>query len=171
MCYGSGKFVAVARDSNEAAYSIDGITWTAATLPSSASWWSVCYGSGKFVAVAYRSNKAAYADAFPSIVEQLCGAGMVRMQEMSYVGTGTYGSSNPTMLTFDFAPKVVLVHNTTNGLWHMIAVSGASSVCVNEYAKNVATLSWSGKSVAFYAGSASQQLNGSGTTYKVVALG
>lgn len=31
-----------------------------------------------------------------------------RVQVVSYVGTGTYGSSNPCSLTFDFAPKVVL---------------------------------------------------------------
>ncbi len=31
-----------------------------------------------------------------------------RVQVVSYVGTGTYGSSNPNSLTFDFAPKVVL---------------------------------------------------------------
>ena len=34
--------------------------WTATTMPSSASWYSVTYGDGKFVAVAYASNKAAY---------------------------------------------------------------------------------------------------------------
>ena len=59
-------------------YSADGITWTAATLPGSEGWQSVCYGNGKFVAVADESNKAAYADASPSIVEQLCGAGLAK---------------------------------------------------------------------------------------------
>jgi hypothetical protein len=55
-----GKFVAVARNSNKAAYSADGINWAETTLPSSASWYSVTYGNGKFVAVVYNSNKAAY---------------------------------------------------------------------------------------------------------------
>lgn len=31
-----------------------------------------------------------------------------RVQVLSYVGTGTYGSSNPNSLTFDFVPKVVI---------------------------------------------------------------
>ena len=31
-----------------------------------------------------------------------------RVQVVSYVGTGTYGSSNPNSLTFDFVPKVVM---------------------------------------------------------------
>ena len=56
----AAKFVAVAANSNAAAYSADGITWTASTLPSSASWYGVTYGNGKFVAVAYGSNTAAY---------------------------------------------------------------------------------------------------------------
>ena len=60
VCYGNGKFVTVASSSNKAAYSTDGITWTAATLPSSADWCSVCYGGNKFVTVARNSNKAAY---------------------------------------------------------------------------------------------------------------
>lgn len=58
VCYGAGKFVAVAKDSNIAAYSIDGINWTQTTLPTSGKWYSVCYGNGKFVAVG--SALAAY---------------------------------------------------------------------------------------------------------------
>ena len=60
VTYGNGKFVAVAYNSDKAAYSTDGITWTLATLPSSTYWCSVTYGNGKFVAVASNSNKAAY---------------------------------------------------------------------------------------------------------------
>ena len=60
VCYGNGKFVAVASYSNIAAYSTDGVNWTQATLPTSATWQPVCYGNGKFVAVAYNSNVAAY---------------------------------------------------------------------------------------------------------------
>jgi hypothetical protein len=59
VAYGDGKFVAVAITTDKAAYSINGINWTAATMPSSANWRSVTYGDGKFVAVA-NSDKAAY---------------------------------------------------------------------------------------------------------------
>lgn len=34
---------------------------------------------------------------------------VVQIQTGSYVGTGTYGKSNPNSLTFDFAPDVVLL--------------------------------------------------------------
>ena len=60
VCYGNGKFVAVASYSNIAAYSTDGVNWTQATLPTSATWQPVCYGNGKFVAVAFNGNIAAY---------------------------------------------------------------------------------------------------------------
>ena len=33
----------------------------------------------------------------------------VRIATGSYVGTGTYGASNPCSLTFDFAPKLLIV--------------------------------------------------------------
>ena len=57
VCYGDGKFVAVAYDNSTiAAYSTDGITWTQTTLPTRAKWQKVCYGDGKFVAVARSSN-------------------------------------------------------------------------------------------------------------------
>ncbi|GMO68125.1 MAG: hypothetical protein Ta2A_16250 [Treponemataceae bacterium] len=47
-----GRFVAVADNSSKVAYSDNGSTWTAATLPSSEHWTSVTYGNGKFVAIA-----------------------------------------------------------------------------------------------------------------------
>ena len=59
VTYGDGKFVAVADTSRKAAYSTDGINWTASTLPYSR-WYSVTYGNGKFVAVTYSSNAVAY---------------------------------------------------------------------------------------------------------------
>ena len=62
VTYGNGKFVAIvfSNFSTKAAYSVDGITWTATTMPSKASWNSVTYGNGKFVALANLSPTAAY---------------------------------------------------------------------------------------------------------------
>ena len=61
VCYGNGKYVAIANESNYFAYSTDGINWTESTISStSRKWWSVCYGNGKFVAVTYQSNYFAY---------------------------------------------------------------------------------------------------------------
>ena len=60
VCYGNGKFVAVADDSYFA-YSTDGITWTEGTISSTnRSWYSICYGNGMFVTIAYNTNYFAY---------------------------------------------------------------------------------------------------------------
>jgi hypothetical protein len=51
VTWGNGRFVAIAGGgSTAAAYSLDGITWTAATLPAG-TWTHVAYGQGVFLAV------------------------------------------------------------------------------------------------------------------------
>ena len=60
VTYGGGKFIAIASGTDQAAYSTDGITWTATTFPLSGFPLSVTYGDGKFVAIASRSSYAAY---------------------------------------------------------------------------------------------------------------
>ena len=61
VCYGNGKFVAVANNSKVAAYSTDGVTWHEVTISSTvANWTSVCYGNNRFVAVANGSSLFAY---------------------------------------------------------------------------------------------------------------
>lgn len=62
VTYGNGKFVAVAGNASAttaAAYSTDGTSWAAATLPS-ANWTSVAYGNGRFVAIAQGGTVAAW---------------------------------------------------------------------------------------------------------------
>jgi hypothetical protein len=76
--YEGGKFVTVAvgvvekfmidltlgyyrtHPSNKAAYSVDGINWTAASLPSADIWKTFTYEGGKFVVLNEYGNKAAY---------------------------------------------------------------------------------------------------------------
>ena len=60
VCYGNGKYVAVAYDSDTMAYSTDGISWTRGNMPSRQNWTSVCYGNGKYVAVAQSTDIMAY---------------------------------------------------------------------------------------------------------------
>jgi hypothetical protein len=54
VTYGEDRFVATAGGSftNKAAYSTDGLTWAASTLPANILWSSVAYGAGRFVVVA-----------------------------------------------------------------------------------------------------------------------
>jgi hypothetical protein len=46
--------------STRAAYSENGVTWTATTLPSTANWSDVAYGNGLYVAVSSSGTRAAY---------------------------------------------------------------------------------------------------------------
>lgn len=81
VCYGNGKFVAVAYGTDIAAYSTDGVTWTQTAMPVNSTWKSVCYGDGKFVAVSYATGGiAAYSSdgvtwtqtAMPEAINKWC---------------------------------------------------------------------------------------------------
>ena len=57
LCYGNGRFVAIARSSNVYAYSSDGITWTNGTISSTTrNWYDVCYCGNKFILICNYSN-------------------------------------------------------------------------------------------------------------------
>lgn len=76
IAYGNGRFVAVdhgaaavtsgsatiagALTSNKAAYSTDGVSWSAATLPVYSLWKDIAYGNGRFVALT--SSSVSYSD-------------------------------------------------------------------------------------------------------------
>lgn len=107
----------------------------------------------------------------------------------SYVGTGTYGQSNPTTLTFPFEPKLVVIYpsnevdpssGTPMGgmfiygcnapIWSIAngqTISGNNGLDLS--------VSWEEKAMSFYrggsSGNAGYQLNASGKTYNYVAIG
>jgi hypothetical protein len=60
IVYGAGKFVAIASGSGQAAYSTNGTSWTACTLPRSGDWTDIAYGNGRFVAITTTTGKSAY---------------------------------------------------------------------------------------------------------------
>ena len=60
IVYGAGKFVALASGSGQAAYSTNGTSWTACTLPRSGDWTDIAYGNGRFVAITTTTGKSAY---------------------------------------------------------------------------------------------------------------
>jgi hypothetical protein len=62
--YGGGLFIAVATDSNSAAYSLNGTSWSTVALPTFGDstlneWVDIAYGKNRFVAVANSGNIAA----------------------------------------------------------------------------------------------------------------
>ena len=94
-----------------------------------------------------------------------------RVQVVSYVGTGTYGKSNPNSLTFDFAPKVVMIR--CGGDTKIFdAIYGMRDVTVVLSAGYYVTVEWSKKTLSWYSTkSASEQMNYTGDKYYAVAIG
>ena len=93
----------------------------------------------------------------------------------SYTGTGTAGSSNPNSLTFEFVPKLVFVHKSSDGRYQMCAINGDSD-CVSRHvgsSQYVVKTVWENKKLSWYNtdDSASTQLNESGAVYNYIAIG
>ena len=145
--------------------------------------------------IAYGLDASAVPDDVFNAVKGLLGGG-AKIATGSYIGTGTYGASNPCSLTFDFAPKFFVVSNTLDpskgagssvsvctGIWTTINYNGmnvfeSSSVASNYTASawsihataNENTLSWhTGPSEN--GGSAEFQLNSSNLRWCWVAIG
>lgn len=96
----------------------------------------------------------------------------VRIATGSYVGTGTYGASNPCSLTFPFVPKFVAVSDTSGGstasysttiLWF----GQIGNYEELEFSLSDTTLSW----YKWYGSNPGDQLNADGTTYRYWAIG
>lgn len=106
-----------------------------------------------------------------------------RVQVVSYVGTGTYGSGHPNSLTFDFVPKLVIValsKDKSNDPDNMPSPQkGWSNMFLWIYGMKMTKTSSSelhfindGKILSWYAYNyASNQCNESGSAYTAVAIG
>lgn len=95
-----------------------------------------------------------------------------RVQVVSYVGTGTYGSSNPNSLTFDFVPKMVTIMDY-EALNAAIIMQGqtkyASSITGSNYN---GSCNMNGKTLTYHnTRGPSYQLNSTGAKYLVIAIG
>lgn len=105
--------------------------------------------------------------------------GGARIEVGSYVGTGTYGSSNPNSLTFGFEPQLVAIFNPAqNGnyaykMFMLRNVLGAS-VWAGDGDNLGVIVTWSAKSVTWYtyrSKDADYQMNYPGETYNYIAIG
>lgn len=108
-----------------------------------------------------------------------------RIQTGSYVGTNTYGASNPCSLTFSFAPKVVVLvrYLPTTGIFMELTTKPTMNAdCLttsfqdgtgflNASARGYGKKSEDGKTISWYNTSAAYQYNASGNTYYWVAIG
>lgn len=109
-----------------------------------------------------------------------------RVQVLSYVGTGTYGSSNPNSLTFDFVPKLVIIR--ANGaanvfIYTLLFLAGTLTKTFQEngYVNLIgdsepglsdAYARVSGRTLAWYSvDSYNRQANYKGAKYTAIAIG
>lgn len=181
--YEGGWLVAVSSSSSGSViYSKDGVNWeTEILFPANA----LCYGNGMFLAVKenggavarFKSEDTTLAEQIGAQLDEqlstrLDGLGAARIQAKTYTGWGTYGSANERSLTFDFVPKVVLIQNKSSKAYHMTAITGSGRAISNESKDYEVLLTWSGKTFSWFSNyGADAQLNSSGTTYAVVAIG
>lgn len=97
----------------------------------------------------------------------------VQIATGSYAGTGTYGSSNPNSLTFDFVPKFVILSGGEGysgtpcySIWFSgFGKLGFYDIPYSKAEVNGNTLTW------YHQSSATFQSNISGTTYYYMAIG
>ena len=102
-----------------------------------------------------------------------------RIEVGSYIGMGTKGAANPTSYTFGFPPKFVTIsRNNANDRCFLIFNSNRGCVFKSTSIDNTqvtaagVAVTWNGNSVSWYSTyDATQQLNVSGRTYNIVAIG
>ena len=103
-----------------------------------------------------------------------------KFEKGSYIGTGTYGVSNPCSLTFGFSPSVLIISGVLKS--KSTSISGIGSVIMNisygHYGESYAEYSISGiveateNQVRWYSdNAASEQMNTLGSNYYYIALG
>ena len=104
--------------------------------------------------------------------------GGVQIETGSYTGTGTYGSSHPNSLTFEFEPKALCIvedgQNTEGGILWINPLKRGRAIPANTDNSYYCYLTWSGKTVSWYDiedRNSMYQHNVSGTTYHYIAIG
>lgn len=95
-----------------------------------------------------------------------------RFISSSYIGTGTYGSSNLNVINLPFNPKMVII-SQSDGFYLGILINSSSTgkTIIGSSAHSTLTVTWGDKQVLWYASSIANQLNTSGKTYNYIALG
>lgn len=97
-----------------------------------------------------------------------------RVQVLSYVGTGTYGSSNPNSLTFDFVPKCVFLQCIDYGPYRTFFIRGAvyANFDLSGGTSSQNHILWNSKTVSWFSTSyVEYQYNESGKKYIAIAIG
>ena len=109
--------------------------------------------------------------------------GKAKIQTGSYVGTGTYGASNPCSLTFDFVPIFVFIQRTkmetgaTFGYYASMVRPSEQAMSIRSLGGDasydgIMNLTWGNNSLSWYGNiSAEESLNESNYTYYWACIG
>ena len=101
-----------------------------------------------------------------------CLGDKARVQVVSYVGTGTYGSNNPTVVNFNFPPKMVIIRQDDDTYSTFDWIIGMTSVEVHWDGNVKCFVTVDGTKLSFYNVSGGiYQMNYMGGEYYAVAIG
>ena len=98
----------------------------------------------------------------------------------TYVGTGTIGSSNPTIITTNFKPRFLIVSDQDGTFpYDWVHMASEYSLRMQGQFSGVCRLTWGENSVSWYdeaytptnGSTPKNQLNESGKTYAYIILG
>ena len=131
---GNNRFVAIAKGTDEGAYSLDGVTWTAMTMPAVEDWVDLTFAQGMFVAIAENSNTVAMSTdgetwTTASIPDDATGDSTSSQWQTITYGAGKFvvvsandgvvaQSTNGTSWTTAVVPLLDIVNVTWSGLAH-----------------------------------------------------
>lgn len=94
----------------------------------------------------------------------------------SYEGTGAYGYDSRMILTFDFQPKVVIIHGTYKSNEN---VTGTPTILIYDIPTHgsynngygIGPITWGNNSVSFAGKTAALQCNSAEWVYRYIAIG
>ena len=95
--------------------------------------------------------------------------GTCQIYAATYVGTGQFGPERPNRLTFPHKPVLVMIHFEPGYVFSLFQ-GNPKAMLLGYNSTYHNTVTWSGNSVTWSAGSAFGQMNEKDTTYYVVAL-
>lgn len=100
--------------------------------------------------------------------------GGVKLVTGTYTGTGTYGSSNPNSLTFEFEPKAIFIQGEDIKLDILIMIrstlyTGKDTSSGSSTAK--CNITWGSNTVSWYSNSETNQSNDGSIKYYYIAIG
>lgn len=100
--------------------------------------------------------------------DALDGKGNCEIFSITYTGTGQYGEDHPAVINFDYLPLLVWIIDADN-THSMVMIYGSNRAQASNNFDS-ATVSWTRRSVTWYANAANAQMNSSGKGYALIAL-